>query len=92
MAGKVEFVCSAMGRPYLQIIAKHSPQALNILVHDIVCRFGGSISAEHGIGQYRVGESLRTRSGVEIALAQRIKHALDPHGVLNPGKVLPLKP
>jgi len=64
-------------------------QALNTLVHDIVCRFGGSISAEHGIGQYRVDEALRTRSAGEIALARRIKRALDPHQVLNPGKVLP---
>lgn len=63
--------------------------ALNALVHDIVCGFGGSISAEHGIGQYRVDESLRTRSAGEIALARRIKQALDPHELLNPGKVLP---
>jgi FAD/FMN-containing dehydrogenase len=63
--------------------------ALNALVHDIACRFGGSISAEHGIGQYRVDESLRTRSAGEIALARRIKQALDPRQLLNPGKVLP---
>ncbi len=66
--------------------------ALNALVHDIVVRFGGSISAEHGIGQYRVGELARSKSAAELDLARRIKQALDPQGVLNPGKVLPAPP
>jgi len=63
--------------------------ALNVLVHDLVVRHGGSISAEHGLGQYRVDEALRTRHAAETDLARRIKRALDPGGVLNPGKVLP---
>ncbi len=63
--------------------------ALNVLVHDLAVRHGGSISAEHGLGQYRVDEALRTRHAAEIDLARRIKRALDPRGVLNPGKVLP---
>lgn len=64
--------------------------ALNIIIHDLVVALGGSISAEHGIGQYRVGELRRCRSSVELALAHRIKRALDPKGLLNPGKVLEL--
>ncbi|MEI7970002.1 MAG: FAD-binding oxidoreductase [Betaproteobacteria bacterium] len=63
--------------------------ALNRVVHDLVVRYGGSISAEHGLGQYRVDEAVRTRHPAEIALAQRIRAALDPGRVLNPGKVLP---
>ncbi len=64
--------------------------ALNQLVHDLVVQHGGSISAEHGIGQYRVSEMLRCRSEGELKLAVRIKRALDPQNLMNPGKVLPL--
>ncbi|MDO8699426.1 MAG: FAD-binding oxidoreductase [Rhodoferax sp.] len=62
--------------------------AVNTLVHDLVVSLGGSISAEHGIGQYRVGELVRCRSTPELDLARRIKRALDPTNMLNPGKVL----
>ena len=65
--------------------------ALNRLVHDVVVSFGGSISAEHGIGQYRVDELLRSRAPGEIDIAKRIKRALDPQGILNPGKVYALR-
>lgn len=64
--------------------------ALNQLVHDLVVQQGGSISAEHGIGQYRVSEMLRCRSQGELKLAVGIKRALDPLNLMNPGKVLPL--
>jgi len=63
-------------------------QALNMLVHDLVVGHGGSISAEHGIGQYRVGELQRCRAPSELKLARRIKRALDPAGTMNPGKVM----
>ncbi|MBK3404594.1 FAD-binding oxidoreductase [Methylorubrum populi] len=67
---------------------EHDSAAINRLVHDVVDRFAGSISAEHGIGQYRVDELARRRRPEEMALAQRLKRALDPDGLLNPGKVL----
>lgn len=62
--------------------------ALNALVHDLVVKHQGSISAEHGIGQYRVSELERCRSAPELRLARRVKAALDPAGTMNPGKVI----
>jgi len=58
------------------------------LVHDSVATFDGSISAEHGIGQLKVDELPRYKSEVELGLMRRIKKALDPKGLLNPGKVI----
>ncbi|MGE8591671.1 MAG: FAD-binding oxidoreductase, partial [Alcaligenes sp.] len=59
------------------------------LVHDSVHRFHGSISAEHGVGQLKRNLLPRYKDPVELALMQRIKTALDPLGIMNPGKVLP---
>lgn len=63
--------------------------AINTLVHDIVVAHGGSISAEHGIGQYRVNELMRCRSAPELSIALKLKQALDGSGRMNPGKVFP---
>jgi FAD/FMN-containing dehydrogenase len=57
-------------------------------VHDLVREFGGSFSAEHGIGQLKVGELERYAAPVELDLMRAIKHAFDPNGIMNPGKVL----
>jgi FAD/FMN-containing dehydrogenase len=57
-------------------------------VHDLVHEFGGSFSAEHGIGRLKVGELERYASPVELALMRAVKRAFDPHGIMNPGKVL----
>ena len=58
------------------------------LIYDIVQRFGGSFSAEHGIGLAKVNELVRYKSPVEVDLMRSIKRTLDPHGLMNPGKVL----
>ena len=61
---------------------------MNAIVHGIVLKYNGSISAEHGIGQLKRDELAEVRSPIEIDLMQRIKHAFDPAGIMNPGKVL----
>jgi FAD/FMN-containing dehydrogenase len=60
----------------------------NRIVHDLVAAFGGSISAEHGIGQQKREELKRCKSTVELDLMRALKATLDPAGILNPGKVL----
>ena len=62
---------------------------VNRAVHDVVARFGGSISAEHGIGQYRLDEARRLTPAAEQTLQRRLKAALDPEGRMNPGKLVP---
>jgi len=63
-------------------------EEFNRLVHDIAADLGGSISAEHGIGRLKVDELAHYKSAVELDLMHRIKRALDPDGIMNPGKVL----
>jgi FAD/FMN-containing dehydrogenase len=58
------------------------------LVHDSVHAHGGSISAEHGVGQLKRDELPRYKSALELKLMKQIKAALDPQGLMNPGKVL----
>lgn len=62
---------------------------VNRIVHDLVHELGGSISAEHGLGQLKREEIARYKPPVEIELMRSIKHALDPMGLMNPGKLLP---
>jgi FAD/FMN-containing dehydrogenase len=61
---------------------------MNRIVHDLVVEMGGSISAEHGIGQAKIDDLYRYTDPTELELMARIKHALDPRGILNPGKIL----
>jgi FAD/FMN-containing dehydrogenase len=58
------------------------------LIYDIVQRYGGSFSAEHGIGLAKVEELRRYKSAVELDMMRAVKHTLDPAGIMNPGKVL----
>ncbi|BAV63526.1 FAD-binding oxidoreductase [Sphingobium cloacae] len=64
-------------------------QAINAFVHDAVVAAGGSISAEHGIGQMKRAELGRLSSPARIAAMRAIKAALDPRGIMNPDKLIP---
>jgi FAD/FMN-containing dehydrogenase len=61
---------------------------LELAMFDLVESLGGSISAEHGIGRLKAEEFARRADPAELAVMQTIKRALDPKGILNPGKVL----
>ena len=67
-------------------------KAVSARVYDMVCEWGGSISAEHGIGQMKVGELARLHDPVALALMRSVKQALDPAGLLNPGKLMIVPP
>ena len=70
-------------------VAESCELVLSMLPHnDAVRAVGGSIAAEHGVGTTRAGFLPWTRSDTEIGLMRRLKAALDPTGILNPGKVL----
>lgn len=71
---------------------KREGKSISRYVHDEVTRFGGSISAEHGIGQMKREELGRLGNRVTLDLMRTIKSALDPQGLLNPGKLVPLAP
>ncbi len=62
--------------------------AVTRLVHDLAGEAGGSISAEHGIGQAKLGELVRTFPPARLAALRAIKQALDPMGIMNPGKLI----
>ena len=64
---------------------------INQVVHDILLALGGSISAEHGIGAVRRDELARTADPLELELMSVVKSALDPRGLMNPGKLLPAR-
>ncbi len=59
----------------------------NRITHDLVAEMNGSFSAEHGIGQIKKAELRHYRSAIELELMRKIKSALDPHGIMNPGKI-----
>ena len=65
---------------------------ISAFVHDLVTQWHGSISAEHGIGQMKRDELGRLGDPTSIAVMRAVKAALDPKGILNPGKLVPLAP
>ncbi|WP_119304384.1 FAD-binding oxidoreductase [Dongia deserti] len=74
------------GESKAQFLAR--TEGMNRIVHDLVARFAGSISAEHGIGQLRRAELQHRKPAAELDLMRRIKRMLDPDDLMNPGKLV----
>jgi FAD/FMN-containing dehydrogenase len=68
-------------------LAEHEKE-VNRIVYDAVKSFGGSISAEHGIGSLKVDELPHYKDAIALELMRSVKRALDPHNRLNPGRVV----
>ena len=62
--------------------------AISGAVYDLVTAYGGSISAEHGIGRIKVEELEHYRSATELDVMRVLKRGLDPQNIMNPGKVI----
>ncbi len=85
--GNIHYNCSRPGFEAAKEFFRNGPE-VNGIVYDVVHALGGSISAEHGLGQLKRDEIKRYKDPLELALMKSIKATLDPHGLMNPGKVL----
>ena len=85
--GNLHFNISQIGTAHGQAFLAREPQ-IRRAIHDLVARYQGSISAEHGIGRLKREELQRYARPGALAAMRAIKQALDPNGVMNPGKML----
>ena len=85
--GNIHYNCSKPERQAAREFFEQAPE-VNRVVYEVVDALGGSISAEHGLGQLKREEITRYKSEVELEMMRAIKRSLDPRGLMNPGKVL----
>jgi FAD/FMN-containing dehydrogenase len=85
--GNVHYNCSKAERQEAAAFFAQSHE-VNRIVYDVVNGLNGSISAEHGLGVLKRDEIKRYKSELELDLMRTVKRALDPQGIMNPGKVL----
>jgi D-lactate dehydrogenase (cytochrome) len=85
--GNLHFNVQQRARADAATFLERAP-AIHRAVYDIVMEYGGSFSAEHGIGQLKTAELSRYKTPAELDLMRSLKRALDPRNILNPGKVI----
>ena len=85
--GNLHYNTFVPGRDRTDVAAREAND-VTTLVYDVVRHYEGSFSAEHGIGQAKLQDMIRYKSPVEMSLMAMLKRALDPHNLMNPGKVL----
>jgi FAD/FMN-containing dehydrogenase len=87
--GNLHYNAFIPGRQRADAAAREASD-VTTLVYDVVHRYEGSFSAEHGVGLAKLADMVRYKSAIELELMTTLKRTLDPHGIMNPGKVLEL--
>ena len=87
--GNLHYNAFIPGRNRVDAAAREASD-VTTLVYDVVHRYEGSFSAEHGVGLAKINDMVRYKDPVELDLMSALKRTLDPHGIMNPGKVLEL--
>jgi FAD/FMN-containing dehydrogenase len=88
--GNVHFHVKAPKDEDIENWYQNESKKISGYVYDRVTEFNGSISAEHGIGQLKIAELARLADPARLSALRAIKVALDPNGIMNPGKLVPL--
>lgn len=86
--GNIHYNASLPDAAHNKAFIEQHEHEVNRLVYRIVARLNGSISAEHGVGQLKREELSHYKSALELELMRGIKQVFDPHGLMNPGKVI----
>lgn len=86
--GNIHYNASMPDAAQNKIFIEQHEHDVNRIVYEVVAKLDGSISAEHGLGQLKREEITHYKSAFELELQMKIKQALDPLGLMNPGKVL----
>ena len=86
--GNLHYNVQAPGDGDSAAFLRDHEENVNTIVYDSVARFEGSISAEHGVGSLKLDKLEHHKSPVALGMMRAIKQALDPHNVMNPGRVL----
>jgi FAD/FMN-containing dehydrogenase len=67
---------------------QHLREEIKTIIHDKINEFGGSVSAEHGIGRLKIDDLEKYGDPIKLMAMRSIKNAIDPKGIMNPGAVL----
>jgi FAD/FMN-containing dehydrogenase len=86
--GNLHYNVQAPAEGDAKAFLRNEEERVNTLVYEQVQKFGGSFSAEHGVGGLKVDKLAHYKSPVALSMMRAIKEALDPQGVMNPGRVL----
>ena len=86
--GNIHYNISMLDAAQNETFIKNHERDINRVVYEVVSKFDGSISAEHGLGQLKREQIKLYKNAFELELMRKIKQALDPLGLMNPGKVI----